>query len=33
MEEVKSAIEMLEKLSLYFDFSEDILKSIKLGTL
>ena len=33
MEEVKSAIEMLEKLSPYFDFGEDILKSIKLGTL
>ena len=28
MKEVKSAIEMLEKFSLYSDFGEDILKSI-----
>ena len=29
MEEVKSAIMMLEKFSLYSDFGEDILKSIR----
>ena len=29
MEEVKSAIEMLEKFSMYSDFGEDILKSVR----
>ena len=29
MEEVKSAIEILEKFNMYFDFGEDILKSIR----